>query len=921
MLTPDFLDALPGPILELFEEFEQSVIEDIARRIAKLGKVTSTSAWQAQRLSESGMLYEAILDRLAELTGKSELELARLFRKAGVKALRFDDAIYRAAGLNPLPLNLSPAMVETLAAGLRKTGGIMRNLTQTTAISGQRAFEQAADLAYMQISSGAFDYNTAIKAAVRRTAEEGLKVINYASGRQDQLDVAIRRCVLTGVNQTVGVLQERRADEMNSDLVQTTAHIGARPEHEIWQGRIFSRSGAHPKYPDFVTETGYGTATGLLGINCVLGDTLVSSLGVRAAYRREYTGEVVTIRTARGHELTVTPNHPILTDQGWVAAGLLKCGDNVISRAAFNGNKCPSPDVYKDEPRIEDVYSALLERGDMLRFPASSGYFHGDISNGKIDAIFPQGLLWDRIDGALPEHQVEVAFCNASEPPGTLPSNGSIDEILFRSDHSPNCIMGGLGESGASLGSSSFEPDPHSIGPVFSKRNTELGEILSNQSLGNPNFSGDLILPEAGIVQGKKFIGSDTTLSQEIGLPIFAHINAVSSETVDNSLQGTPVLFPDSGCGYAGRIELDNIVFIERKSTEGSFVHVYNLETEDGRYYANGIVTHNCRHSWFPFFEGISENAYSRATLNAYADKTVTWRGKKISFYDATQEQRSIERRIRHWKRQAGAMEAAGLDNTVELSKVRDWQSKYRSFSAQTGLKRQMERQRVFGTPKTIVGEPSKRIIPFDEKLDPGNIAEINPITDQDKYMALMQDFSTNGWSGNPILVKDLGNNNYQALTGSHRVLAAKTTGTDVPSVIVRETMGKHDDLWESLENITEDEDRLEIIEKLHKHGEVPAKALDLMKIEVENNYYLDKSSEYSSKAGLYKAAQKAKKEAMAIEQKAHASVPAINEAAQSVYQAAFHRMKAKYGESLWSKMTDDEIELLEKLERMVYKK
>ena len=369
MLTPDFLDALPGPILELFEEFEQSVIEDIARRIAKLGKVTSTSAWQAQRLSESGMLYEAILDRLAELTGKSELELARLFRKAGVRALRFDDAIYRAAGLNPLPLNLSPAMVEALAAGLRKTGGIMHNLTQTTAISGQRAFEQAADLAYMQISSGAFDYNTAIKAAVRRTAEEGLKVINYASGRQGQLDVAMRRTVLTGVNQTVGVLQERRADEMNSDLVQTTAHIGARPEHEIWQGRIFSRSGAHPKYPDFVTETGYGTATGLLGINC--------------------------------------------------------------------------------------------------------------------------------------------------------------------------------------------------------------------------------------------------------------------------------------------------------------------------------------RHNFYPFFEGISENAYSRATLNAYADKTVTWRGKKISFYDATQEQRSIERRIRHWKRQAGAMEAAGQDASLELGKVKAWQARMRSFVNETGLDRQRVREQI----------------------------------------------------------------------------------------------------------------------------------------------------------------------------------------------------------------------------------
>lgn len=237
MLTPDFLDVLPEPILALFREYEDAVIFDIARRLGNMD--FASAAWQAQRLSESGALYESILTRLAELTGKSELELERLFRRAGVKAMAFDDAIYRAAGLNPLPLNLSPAMTETLRAGLVKTGGIMRNLTQTTAIAGQRAFEHAADLAYLQITSGAFDYNTTIRSAVRKVADEGLTVINYASGRVDQLDVAMRRSVLTGVSQTVGELQLTRAREMGCTLVQVSAHIGARPSHEEWQGKIF----------------------------------------------------------------------------------------------------------------------------------------------------------------------------------------------------------------------------------------------------------------------------------------------------------------------------------------------------------------------------------------------------------------------------------------------------------------------------------------------------------------------------------------------------------------------------------------------------------------------------------------------------------------------------------------------------------
>ncbi len=266
MLTADFLDVAPDPIIALFRQLEDSVIADMARRLAKMDMSAST-AWQMQRLSESGVLYEDVLEKLASVTNRSEAELATLFEQAGVKTMAFDDSIYKAAGLEPLPLNLSPAMAQTLRAGLAKTGGIMRNLTMTTALDAQTAFISMADLAYMQVSTGVMDYNTAIKHAIKSAANQGL-FVTYPTGHRDHLDVAMRRTVLTGVSQTASQLQERRADEMGTDLVQTSAHIGARPSHQRWQGQIFSRNGRHKKYPDFVSSTGYGTGAGLSGWNC-----------------------------------------------------------------------------------------------------------------------------------------------------------------------------------------------------------------------------------------------------------------------------------------------------------------------------------------------------------------------------------------------------------------------------------------------------------------------------------------------------------------------------------------------------------------------------------------------------------------------------------------------------------------------------
>lgn len=275
MLTADQLDVLAsGYILELYEEFQQSVIISIVKGLIKLGSPSATAIWQMRRMIEAGVVYEDTLKKISVLTGKSENELKNIFSKAGVKSMKFDDSIYIKAGMKPIPLNQSAAMLDVMKAGLERTASTLRNLTLTTAITGQNAFIRAADLAYMQVATGAFDYNTAIRQAIKEVSEQGITVINYASGRQDQLDVAVRRTVLTGVNQTAGQLTEKRADEMGSDLVAVSAHLGARNKgigpmnHESWQGKVYSRSGTHPKYPNFYEITGYGTGEGLGGWNC-----------------------------------------------------------------------------------------------------------------------------------------------------------------------------------------------------------------------------------------------------------------------------------------------------------------------------------------------------------------------------------------------------------------------------------------------------------------------------------------------------------------------------------------------------------------------------------------------------------------------------------------------------------------------------
>lgn len=267
MLSPDYLQHVADEAVELYSKLEERIIKDIARRIIGAGTMTESARWQIKVSQESGKLYDEIIDVIAENEKTSRELIQQIFEDASIESLNFDDEIYKAAGLNPIPIKQSKTMLNILTNTLKQTNSELYNLTKTTADSSQEKFLQACDNAYMDVISGAFDYNTAIFNAVEEISKSGVEII-YPSGRKDKVDVAVRRNIMTSISQTTGEMQIARMDEMECDLVEVSAHAGARPSHALWQGQVYSKSGTSKKYPDFVSCTGYGTITGLKGINC-----------------------------------------------------------------------------------------------------------------------------------------------------------------------------------------------------------------------------------------------------------------------------------------------------------------------------------------------------------------------------------------------------------------------------------------------------------------------------------------------------------------------------------------------------------------------------------------------------------------------------------------------------------------------------
>lgn len=296
--TPQLLDALPEELAELFRGLELKLLEEICSRLRIADQLNEVTVQDIRALRSHGMDLEDIEKAIASTTSTGAEKLDKLL----------DDVVARNQKYYTEMVDLAQVTApermveqEDVWAIYEQTRGQYRNLTQSMGflvLQGRhrvmlppaRAYQWALDSAELQVMSGAVSYDQAISSAVRELAASGLCMafdrdgkplknrVVYESGHIDHLDVAVRRAVMTGVVQLSAKYREQSVDYLETDLVEVTAHIGARDtgdgpaDHKSWQGRVFRWSEkprtSNGKYPDFVKTTGYGTGEGLCGWNC-----------------------------------------------------------------------------------------------------------------------------------------------------------------------------------------------------------------------------------------------------------------------------------------------------------------------------------------------------------------------------------------------------------------------------------------------------------------------------------------------------------------------------------------------------------------------------------------------------------------------------------------------------------------------------
>lgn len=281
MLEPHYLQQIVDGAEQIASELHEYIIRQIIdRMMARIGRgesylLTSSDRWRIEALQDAGYLLEDITAELAKYTKRQEKEIKAAMEEAGVKALEYDDKIYQAAGLSPVPLTQSPALIRMMERNYNATLGEWRNYTRSTAQAAQKLFLNECDLAYNKVMSGAIAYNQAVREAIEAAVSGGVYV-DYPTGHRDTIETATARAVRTGIAQAAGDISIKRMKEMDWDIILVSAHIGARTgdggqnpgNHLYWQGSFYSRTGRDKRFPNFYEVTGYGTGEGLCGWNC-----------------------------------------------------------------------------------------------------------------------------------------------------------------------------------------------------------------------------------------------------------------------------------------------------------------------------------------------------------------------------------------------------------------------------------------------------------------------------------------------------------------------------------------------------------------------------------------------------------------------------------------------------------------------------
>lgn len=273
MFTPEIMEAIPTALEQIFDSLQMSIMTEIVRMLLEAAEIIPSTGYKMNRLYDLGTSKKRIKDIVARTLNLSDKEVENIFTNITESGYNEAESAFIEQGKEFIPYSENEPLQQFVRAVQEQTQNECKNITQSMGFAKRQPdgslgftpvadyYQETLDKAVTEIASGASDYNTVLEKTVTEMTNSGLRTVDYASGHSNRVTVAARRAVSTGLNQVVGKINEENAEKLGTNYFEVSWHSGARPSHQVWQGRVYSKE-------ELESVCGLGTVTGLCGANC-----------------------------------------------------------------------------------------------------------------------------------------------------------------------------------------------------------------------------------------------------------------------------------------------------------------------------------------------------------------------------------------------------------------------------------------------------------------------------------------------------------------------------------------------------------------------------------------------------------------------------------------------------------------------------
>lgn len=261
------------PTVEVYMAIEEQILINIAKALKKHnGLITEDNIndWRTRALLDLGMLTRRNVLDIAKLSDKAFDEVVKALKTVGYTVSNEVDTVTKlaiSAGATLTPPIASNGLLNMLSAYQSQAKDVFNMVNTTMLNQSQQIYIDTLNQVTGKVMSGTTTSQQALREVISKWAEDGVPALIDKSNRKWSAEAYVNMVVRSTINNVAKETQFMRMQENGIDLLEVSSHAGARPRCYPFQGRIYSLSGKHPKYPPF-SSTSYGEAAGLFGVNC-----------------------------------------------------------------------------------------------------------------------------------------------------------------------------------------------------------------------------------------------------------------------------------------------------------------------------------------------------------------------------------------------------------------------------------------------------------------------------------------------------------------------------------------------------------------------------------------------------------------------------------------------------------------------------